>query len=65
MIKLFDTEIALGEILNREIQTYGEYEGIDESVQIRAYVFDDADFGQTRLEFVLFQGGFYTMSPDN
>lgn len=44
---------------------YGEYEGIDESVQIRAYVFDDADFGQTRLEFVLFQGGFYTMSPDN
>ena len=28
MIKLFDNEIALNEILLREIQTYGEYEGI-------------------------------------
>lgn len=45
-------------------QPYGEYEGFDESIQIRSYVFDDGDFGPTRVEFVLFEGGFYTMFPD-
>lgn len=49
------------ELLSRP---YSEYEGVDESVQIRAYVFDDGEYGEVRVEFILFEGGFYTMFPD-
>ena len=49
MIKLFDTEIALGEILNREIQTYGEYEGIVKEILERVIAEgDEAVLAYTR-----------------
>lgn len=48
------------ELLSRP---YSEYEGVDSSVQIRPYVFDDGEYGRIRIEFILFEGGFYTMSP--
>ena len=45
-------------------RSYGEYEGFNWSTQIRAFVLDDAQYGSTRIEFVLSEGGFYTMFPD-
>lgn len=69
LCRIYFESLAIEDYAGRQTdllsRPYKDYEGFDGSTQIRAYVFDDGDFGPTRVEFVLFSGGFYTMFPDS